>query len=255
MDARETGDEVAVDEAAGEAAANTTGDGTPADLARLTAAAPRTLPRGPHRLPGELVVRSQRGRLAEAVAQAVDDKGYAATTVADVVARAGVSRTTFYENFRDKQDCFLFSYDASSERHFEGVRDAMAADGDPIARVRAGVTAYLRGLAESPAYARAFLVEVLAAGPAGVERRTRSMERYVELMATWHADLRASRPEIPALGEDVVRVAVGGIAELVDADVRRGGASELGHLEDTIVYVYLALFGLWRADPGLVVSP
>jgi AcrR family transcriptional regulator len=225
------------------------------ELAEESAAAPRALPRGPHRLPGEVVARSQRGRLAEAVAQAVDEKGYTAVTVADIVARAGVSRTTFYENFRDKEDCFLSSYDASSERHFEGVRDAMAADGDAIARVRAGVAAYLRGLAESPAYARAFLVEVLAVGPAGVERRTRSMERYVELMATWHAELRAARPEIPALGEDVVKVAVGGIAELVDGEVRRGGASALGHLEETLIYVYLSLFGLWRADPALVAAP
>ena len=205
---------------------------------------PRTLPRGPHGLPGEVVAGSQRSRLAEAVAQAADEKGYAATTVADIVGRAGVSRTTFYEHFEDKKACFLSSYDASSERHFEGVRDAMAAAGEPVERVRAGVTAYLGGLSESPAYARAFLVEVLAAGPAGVERRPRSLERSVQLMASWHA-----------LPEDVVRVAVGGIAELVDGEVRRGGASELGHLEDTIVYVYLSLFGLWRADPALVVSP
>ncbi len=216
---------------------------------------PSTLPRGPHGLPGEVVAGSQRSRLAEAVAQAADEKGYAATTVADIVGRAGVSRTTFYEHFEDKKACFLSSYDASSERHFEGVRDAMAAAGEPVERVRAGVTAYLGGLSESPAYARAFLVEVLAAGPAGVERRTRSTERYVQLMASWHAELRTTRPEIPALPEDVVRVAVGGIAELVDGEVRRGGASELGHLEDTIVYVYLSLFGLWRADPALVVSP
>ena len=54
---------------------------------------PRTLPRGPHGLPGEVVAGSQRSRLAEAVAQAVDEKGYAATTVADIVGRVGVSRT------------------------------------------------------------------------------------------------------------------------------------------------------------------
>ena len=46
------------------------------------------------------------------MAQVVSDKGYAATTVADVVERAGVSRRTFYEQFADKEACFLAAYDA-----------------------------------------------------------------------------------------------------------------------------------------------
>src|SRR5215218_10272373 len=56
--------------------------------------APRTLPRGPHQLAREVVAASQRGRMIEAMAEAVAEKGYPATTVADVVSRAGVSRKT-----------------------------------------------------------------------------------------------------------------------------------------------------------------
>ena len=46
------------------------------------------------------------------MADAVAENGYAATTIADVVSRAGVSRKTFYEHFDGKQECFLALYDA-----------------------------------------------------------------------------------------------------------------------------------------------
>src|SRR5436190_446605 len=67
----------------------------------------RQLPRGRHRLTREEVTASQRGRMLEAMALAVRDKGYTGTAVADVVAGAGVSRETFYQHFADKEDCFL----------------------------------------------------------------------------------------------------------------------------------------------------
>ena len=72
----------------------------------------RRLPRGPHQLAREEVLASQRARMLEAMAHAVAAKGYAATTVADVVGGAGVSRKTFYEHFQDKEDCFLAAFDA-----------------------------------------------------------------------------------------------------------------------------------------------
>src|SRR5882724_3806888 len=64
------------------------------------------LPSGRHGLAREAVVASQRGRLLDAMAEVVAEKGYQATTVADVVERAGVSRRTFYEQFPDREACF-----------------------------------------------------------------------------------------------------------------------------------------------------
>src|ERR671932_1794815 len=72
---------------------------------------PRPLPRGPHNLTRDDVLASQRERMIDAVAATVARKGYVATTVGDVVARAGVSRKTFYEHFQDKEDCFLAAFD------------------------------------------------------------------------------------------------------------------------------------------------
>src|ERR687883_326916 len=75
-------------------------------------AMPRPLPRGPHNLTRDHVLTSQRERMIDAMADVVAAKGYAATTVGDVVAGAGVSRKTFYEHFRDKEDCFLAAFDS-----------------------------------------------------------------------------------------------------------------------------------------------
>src|ERR1044072_7319638 len=72
-------------------------------------------PRGRHRLPPEVIARSQRERLLEAAARIVATKGYAAATVGDLTKEAGVSRTTFYELYEDKEACFLAAYDNAVE--------------------------------------------------------------------------------------------------------------------------------------------
>src|SRR4051812_43743942 len=76
---------------------------------------------GLRRLRREEVASSQRARLLRAMAEVAAEKGYANTVVADVIARAGVSRRTFYELFRDKQDCFLAAYAETVELLSSGV--------------------------------------------------------------------------------------------------------------------------------------
>ena len=89
------------------------------------------LPSGRHRLTREAVQESQRGRLLFAVVQGVSEKGYGATTVADIVERASVSRTTFYEQFPDKEMCFLQAFNFGVEFVLGQMREAWEAlDGD-----------------------------------------------------------------------------------------------------------------------------
>src|SRR6185437_3658246 len=75
----------------------------------------RPLPRGPHKLSREEVERSQRDRILWAMAEVSAERGYAHVSVADVLSRAGVSRATFYQLFRDKEDCFGAAYEALAE--------------------------------------------------------------------------------------------------------------------------------------------
>src|SRR5690606_4624017 len=121
----------------------------------------RPLPKGPHGLSREEVERSQRERLLVGAATAVAEKGYAATSVGDILSRAGVSRTTFYQLFDDKLDCFLAAYRMASEVVAAVMAEELARMGDggasgasPLQRIDHLLEAYLRTLAENPALAR-----------------------------------------------------------------------------------------------------
>src|SRR3954470_10846908 len=122
--------------------------------------APRPLPRGPHNLTRDDVLASQRQRMTDAMAEVVAEKGYASTTVGDVVAGAGVSRKTFYEHFRDKEECFLAAFDAGVEALLAAIVAAEPAGPGWVPLLRARVRAYLVTLASRPEFARTFLIEV-----------------------------------------------------------------------------------------------
>src|SRR5688572_25002049 len=127
------------------------------------------LPRGRHGLTREEVITSQRGRMLAAMADAVAERGYANTSVAEVTRRAGVSRETFYEQFADKEACFLAAYDGALQLLREHVGhaagEASAGGASREDALRAALDAYLHTLATEPAVARTFLIEVYAAGP------------------------------------------------------------------------------------------
>src|SRR3954463_4377244 len=154
------------------------------------------LPRGRHAAPREVVAASQRERMLAAMAEVVGAKGYGPVAVADVIARAGVSRKTFYEHFENKEECFLAAYDAGVELMLDAIDEAIraAAPGGPVAIARAGTARYLETLAANPAFARTFLIEVLAAGPRALERRAAVHARFADQLATIHRAARAGAP-------------------------------------------------------------
>jgi AcrR family transcriptional regulator len=131
----------------------------------------RRLPPGRHSVPSEEVARQQRLRLMAGMLDAVGEQGYVATSVADVLSRAGVSRRTFYEHFSDKEDCFLQAFDHVATIGREAVGDAFRKEDGWRRAVRTGLSTFLHTAAANPRFARACLVEILAVGPEGVRRR------------------------------------------------------------------------------------
>lgn len=147
------------------------------------------LPRGRHGLTRAEVAGSQRDRMMLAMAEAMTEKGYVGTTVADVIARAGVSRETFYQQFSSKLDCFMSAFDAAAAVLFSTVAepDAGGLDGGAearLARFERLVTDYLESLAAEPAFARLFLIEVYAAGPEAILRRIALQSRITDQLVT-----------------------------------------------------------------------
>jgi AcrR family transcriptional regulator len=219
------------------------------DPARQTGApVPRELPRGPHRLRREVVEASQRERMLDAIVQAVADKGYAGATVADVVSRAGVSRKTFYEHFRDKEECFLAAYDEGVAILMDQVRTAGDEATNFFERMRARTRAYLTLLVEEPAFARAYLIEVFAAGDAALERRRQVHARFANFGRELNEEARREFPEMPEVPEEVFVAAFGAVNELLYTYVGEGRTSQLLELQEPIEYVQSALFAGRRPD-------
>jgi AcrR family transcriptional regulator len=186
------------------------------------------------------VVASQRDRLLDAVTQAVAHKGYAATTVADIVRPAGVSRTTFYEHFDGKLECFLEAYQLGFDEVLDRMNQAaLAADDGWIERLRASGRSLLTTLAETPDFARAFFVEILAAGPDALEARARVMRQFADALAGPLRLARAQRPDLVELPQHTLDAIVGGMTELIAIHVRAGRFDELPALEP--VWMHLAL--------------
>ena len=198
---------------------------------------PRSLPRGRHGIERDVVAASQRARMLEAMAAAVAERGYAAVTVADVVSGAGVSRKTFYEHFADKEACFLAAYDLGVTVLLDAITQAFAREGSWEERMEAGARAFLETLDTHRDFAKTFLLEAPAAGPAALERRAAVHERYAQLMG---AALRA-RPDLPEPPEGAALVAVAGINEVVAERIRRRGFDDLPDLLPLVLYVEYAL--------------
>ncbi|HET8673755.1 MAG TPA: helix-turn-helix domain-containing protein, partial [Thermoleophilaceae bacterium] len=179
---------------------------------------------------------SQRGRMLDAMARAVADKGYASTTVRDVIGRARVSRETFYEQFANKEECFLAALDTAADALLAAMAEALGEDAaDPVASFERSLAAYLDGLAKEPAYARTFLIEAYAAGPESLRRRFEVQRRFVEATArTLGARSADERFRCEAV--------VGAVSSLVTARVAAGEAAELPRLRRPVMRMVERLF-------------
>ncbi|MDX2009632.1 MAG: helix-turn-helix domain-containing protein [Myxococcaceae bacterium] len=104
--------------------------------------------------------------------------GYGAVSVAQVIETAGVSRKTYYEHFDDKLDCFLESYESTTNRLIDALRRP---DEGPSKTARQ-VEKYLAAIAANPVVARAFIVEVMGAGERALLVRERVNRRFADLV-------------------------------------------------------------------------
>ncbi len=197
------------------------------------------LPRGRHGLTRGEVVENQRWRLVKAVPAAVREKGFSALTVEDICGRAGVSRRTFYENFRDVEDCFVTSYRHHAQELMAVIDGVAAVGGNWQERARLALLALLRYLGDRPDVARMAVIEVLAAGPAAIAERDRAIALLRGLIGE---EALATAPDpAPRL---LLEVISGAILHLIYARVLEDDCAQLEGLLPTIMYtVLVALHG------------
>jgi AcrR family transcriptional regulator len=195
------------------------------------------LPSGRHGLLRSYVAANQRQRIIAAVAPAAAELGYAEMSVEAIIVRAGVSRRTFYEHFKNKEDAFLAAYDTAVQRAVTRVRHAYQGQATALDRLRAGIAAYLHLLASDPDAARMGIVEVLAAGPRAIARRADTLHLFAAIIEDNIRELVPSCRN-PAL---TAQTMVGGIHEAIISRILTGHTHELPDLADHLLTAILML--------------
>jgi AcrR family transcriptional regulator len=189
--------------------------------------------------------RRQQRQLLRGLAQSIGEKGYGATTIADVVRLARVSKSTFYAHFADKEECFVALYSAATdgvlERMARADREAAEAGVPWPEHLRAVNGAYLEALASGGPLTRSLLVEIQTAGPSAQTMRRDVADRYVRLMRRVVDGLRRAEPRLRKLSDEVVLALVGGINELVLSTIERGPVEAIAGLDDVTLELWAAV--------------
>jgi AcrR family transcriptional regulator len=179
------------------------------------------LPHGPHRLGSEAVLRNQRTRMHGAMVEAVAMHGYERTSVKQVVGLAGVSRRSFYEQFANKQDCFLATYDLIAGRGAGRVSAAYrGARGDGEQRMQAGFGELGRAIRENWNSANLAILEAPKVGAPALLRLRRTSATFEQMLAGGFEHGSAPSP----LPGPVIRGIAGGLHAALSNCLREGTA-------------------------------
>lgn len=177
---------------------------------------------------------SRRAAILEAMIRVVGEKGYAATSVADVLGEVGSSRATFYKHFDDKLDCFLTALDLGAERIVDAATGGCGGELAWEDRARRGLAGVVDLFAESPALARATVAE---AATAGAEARTRYWATVVRLAGLLEG--QGGAPRRDDLPPSTSLMAVAAVAGLIFDELRERGATGLPALLPDLEFALL----------------
>lgn len=189
----------------------------------------------------EAAIEPHRARLLEGMAESITEKGYAATTIADVVRNAKVSKRTFYEQYADKEECFLDLYSTASDIMLGLIAQAAESESPVRDRVEAIIREYLTALASQPALTRTLLIEIQAAGNRALELRREVHERFAESLRSLVEQGRDRDPDLRTLTPTMSIAVVGGINELMLFAVEEGRVAELPDLADVAAELILSV--------------
>jgi AcrR family transcriptional regulator len=177
------------------------------------------------------VARNQRARMYGGMIESVSERGYPQTTVANVIAYAGVSRRAFYEQFPNKEACFLVTYDIVVARARKLVLDAWGRERGWANRLHAACKALLDHVAEEPKGPRLVLVDSLGVGSRARERMTLASMTFERVLAIGFQ----AHPDGVELSPLMVRAIVAGIRHVAFTRMYEQREAELLTLTDEVL--------------------
>jgi AcrR family transcriptional regulator len=163
------------------------------------------------------------------------EKTYAATTITDIVARARISRTTFYKHFDEKRACFDAAIDYCLGELQEVAATAHSPAEEPGDAARKAATAVVGALAAKPGLAQVLAGDAMAVEPGVIERYRRATIPALE--ALWSDD--GNSPE----AHTDPRLAFGQAQVLILNQIATGKPDRLFELLPEIVYLAVSPYG------------
>jgi AcrR family transcriptional regulator len=182
----------------------------------------------------------ERQRILEAMLEIVGSVGYREASVPATLARAGVDRGVFEDNFADKEECYLAAFREGLESLEARLAEAAVGQRSWRGALRFALDALLAWLEAQPALGRALLVEVHAAG----EQARKGWEEALKRVAGF-IDLAQDEATGPG---SAVRISpervVGGLYAVVYSRLGIGSATDIRTLlPDLVYFAVLPYFG------------
>jgi AcrR family transcriptional regulator len=188
----------------------------------------------------KLVTSTKRQAILEGMLEAVGAEGYENTSVRTVLDRTGVYRQAFYDNFADKDECYLQAYDVGLQRVEALVLAAAAEESEWTGQLRAGLGALLDFLDAEPDIGRALLVEVHAAGPEALAKRAAAMAR-INLFLDQAREVAGDSESPPAIAGEGIAA---GIHAVIHSRLATGSSDGFRQLLPEFMYfAVLPYFG------------
>jgi AcrR family transcriptional regulator len=201
-------------------------------------ARPERLPPGRHGLPAGAIARHQRTRLITAIAEVTMAKGYANTTVEDIVSHARVTKPVFYRYFKDKEHAFLEAQQYPTQFILDRCAEAYFSAPEWPARLWRMLEVLIGMIVSNVPVSHLRLVECYAAGPTASRRAediTRAFTIFLEEGYSFGAQADAS----PRLSTQAI---TGAIFEIVQRHASRREWDRLPRRLPQLAYVALAPF-------------
>lgn len=192
-----------------------------------------------------LVSSPKRQRILEGMLEAVGMNGYDAASVRTVLDGTGLYRQAFYDNFADKEECYLEAFGFGLAQMEALARSAAGSEESWQGQLRAGLCAFLDAVDTDPVLGRALIVEVHAAGPDALKIRSETMKRIADFIDSAREGSGGLESPPPIAAEGIVA----GMHAVVHAKLAAGEESGFRELlPDFMYFAVLPYFGSDVAD-------
>jgi len=193
---------------------------------------------------GPIDVDPFRRRLLEGLAASITERGYRASTVADIVRHARTSKRTFYNQFPGKEQCFLELLHADVDNLAKEIREAVDPGADWQAQIRQAVEAYVGHIEARPAITLSWIRELPSLDAAARPFQRRGLKLLTSLLINLSGSPGFQQAGLPPLTRPSAVILVGGLRELTALAVEDGHS--VREIVEPALHASVALLGYRR---------